>query len=108
MFGEMRAALGITKGQDILESIYALPESEQQAAHDKIQAIERAAMQKQVPQAGLVTLMEYLDSKDVKKGICTRNFEYDAFSLLFYCQSVLSASIWTLSLVGFYGFGRGC
>ena len=76
MFGEMRSALGISKGEDILDSIYALPESEQQAAHEKIQAIERRAMEKQVPQAGLVSLMEYLDSKGVKKGICTRNFEY--------------------------------
>lgn len=76
MFGEMRAALGITKSEDILESIYALPEAEQEAAHEKIRAIERAAMAKQVPQAGLVSLMEYLDGKGVKKGICTRNFEY--------------------------------
>lgn len=76
MFGEMRNALGITKFVDILEHIYSLPESEQQAAHDKIQTIEREAMAKQVPQAGLVTLMEYLDSKGIKKGICTRNFEY--------------------------------
>jgi len=75
MFGEMRAALNITKGEDILEHIYSLPESEQRAAHDKIQAVERRAMQKQVPQAGLVTLMEYLDRKGVRKGICTRNFE---------------------------------
>lgn len=75
MFGEMRAALGITKDEDILDHIYGLPESEQEGAHAKIQAIERAAMEKQVPQAGLVSLMEYLDQKGIKKGICTRNFE---------------------------------
>lgn len=75
MFSEMRAALHISKSEDILESIYALPQAEQQAAHDKIQAIERAAMEKQVPQKGLVALMEYLDRKGLKKGICTRNFE---------------------------------
>lgn len=75
MFGEMRSALGITKGEDILDHIYSLTESEQKEAHAKIQAIERAAMEKQIPQAGLVSLMEYLDSKNVKKGICTRNFE---------------------------------
>ncbi|GAB7341351.1 hypothetical protein MBLNU457_7611t2 [Dothideomycetes sp. NU457] len=82
MFGEMRSALGITKSVDILEHIYSLPESEQQAAHDKIQAIEREAMAKQVPQAGLVTLMEYLDSKEIKKGICTRNFDTPVTHLL--------------------------
>lgn len=75
MFGEMRSALGITKAQDILDHVYSLPESEQEAAHEKIRAIERAAMEKQVPQAGIVSLMEYLDKKKIKKGICTRNFE---------------------------------
>ena len=76
MFGEMRKALGITKAEDILDHVYSLPESEQADAHAKIEAIERAAMEKQEPQAGLVSLMEYLDGKGIKKGICTRNFEY--------------------------------
>ncbi|GAB7356693.1 hypothetical protein MBLNU459_g7402t1 [Dothideomycetes sp. NU459] len=82
MFGEMRSALGITKGEDILDHIYSLPASEQEGAHAKIQAVERAAMEKQVPQAGLVSLMEYLDSKNVKKGICTRNFDTPVNHLL--------------------------
>lgn len=75
MFGEMRAALAIDRGTDILDHIYSLSPSEQEAAHAKIQAIERKAMELQVPQAGLVTLMEFLDKHEVKKGICTRNFE---------------------------------
>lgn len=75
MFGEMRAALGITKDVDILDHIYSLSAEEQDKAHGKIQAIEREAMAKQIPQAGLVTLMEYLDKKGIHKGICTRNFE---------------------------------
>lgn len=77
MFAEMRAALGgIGKGVDILDHIYALPTAEeQQEAHAKIQAVERRAMEKQVPQAGFVSLMEFLDGKGVRKGICTRNFE---------------------------------
>ena len=75
MFGEMRDALGITKSVDILDHIYSLPKDEQPAAHEKIQAVERRAMAKQVPQPGLVSLMEYLDTKGIKKGICTRNFE---------------------------------
>ena len=75
MFGEMRAALSIDNGTDILDHIYSLPAPEQEAAHAKIQAIERKAMELQVPQAGLVTLMEFLDKRGVKKGICTRNFE---------------------------------
>lgn len=75
MFGEMRAALDIDKGTDILDHIYSLSPEEQEAAHGKIQAIERKAMAEQVPQAGLVTLMEFLDKHGVKKAICTRNFE---------------------------------
>ena len=76
MFAEMRSALAIDKSIDILDHIYALPTAaEQEAAHAKIQAVERRAMELQVPQPGLVTLMEYLDGKGVKKGICTRNFE---------------------------------
>ena len=76
MFGEMRAALKIDKGTDILDHMHSLPESEQSEAFSKIQEIERTAMTKQIPQAGLVTLMEALDRWGVRKGICTRNFEY--------------------------------
>lgn len=75
MFAEMRAALGITKAQDILDHIYSLPESEQPSAQEKIRDIERRAMTDQRPQDGLTRLMDYLDSRDVRKGICTRNFE---------------------------------
>ncbi|KAK4941652.1 hypothetical protein LTR28_008849, partial [Elasticomyces elasticus] len=74
MFSEMRSALGIPKGEDILDYIYALPEKEQQEALDKIEAVERKAMKEQKPQAGLICLMEYLDKKRIRKGICTRNF----------------------------------
>ncbi|KAF2221894.1 HAD-like domain-containing protein [Elsinoe ampelina] len=82
MFGEMRSALGIPKSVDILDHIHGLPDSEQPAAHEKIEAIERQAMEKQIPQAGLVSLMEYLDRKDIKKGICTRNFDTPVNHLL--------------------------
>lgn len=75
MFGQMREALGITKQTDILDHIHALPEPEQSEAFVKVQDIESAAMVKQTPQAGLVTLMEFLDRHGIKKGICTRNFE---------------------------------
>ena len=75
MFAEMRSAVQIPKDQDILDYIHGLPAGEQEAAFGRIQAIERAAMRKQVPQAGLVTLMERLDEWGVRKGICTRNFE---------------------------------
>lgn len=76
MFGEMRAALDIDTKTDILDHIYALPTAQQQdEAHEKIQAVERRAMQEQVPREGLLALMEFLDRNGIKKGICTRNFE---------------------------------
>ncbi|TGO82911.1 hypothetical protein BPOR_0734g00020 [Botrytis porri] len=49
----MRDALGIDKSIDILDHIYSLPVSEQEAAHEKIRAIEREAMLTQVPQPGI-------------------------------------------------------
>jgi HAD superfamily hydrolase (TIGR01549 family) len=82
MFAEMRKALNIEKPTDILDHIYSLPETEQEEAQEKVRDIERAAMKSQQPQAGLVELMEYLDSRGVKKGICTRNFDAPVTHLL--------------------------
>jgi HAD superfamily hydrolase (TIGR01549 family) len=82
MFAEMRAALNITKGTDILDHIHALDPSLQPAAQEKIRAIECAAMKTQEPQPGLVDLMEYLDRRGVQKGICTRNFDAPVAHLL--------------------------
>lgn len=76
MFGEMRKAVGIPKEVDILDHLHSLPEPQQGEAFAKIQEIERTAMAKQIPQAGLVSLMEFLDENGIHKGICTRNFEY--------------------------------
>ncbi|KAF8461944.1 HAD-like domain-containing protein [Kalaharituber pfeilii] len=76
MFAQMRSALGIAKSVDILGHIHTLPTLElQEAAHTTIQAIERTAMVQMVPQRGLVDLMSYLDSRGIKKAICTRNFD---------------------------------
>ncbi|KAL1600575.1 hypothetical protein SLS60_006961 [Paraconiothyrium brasiliense] len=82
MFGEMRSALGITKETDILDHVYSLPPSEQEEAQEKIRAIERKAMASQRPQAGLVQLMDYLDTRNIRKGICTRNFDAPVDHLL--------------------------
>ncbi|KAL1901991.1 hypothetical protein Sste5346_001697 [Sporothrix stenoceras] len=83
MFGQMRAALGINKGTDILDHIYALPTPEaQHEAMESIRNIERAAMASQEAQPGLAPLMDYLDSRGVPKAICTRNFEQPVLHLL--------------------------
>src|SRR5690625_4178333 len=75
MFGEMRAALGNEKGIDILEHIESLPPAGKPTAIESIRAIERRAMESQVPHPGLARLMAYLDSRGVRKTICTRNFD---------------------------------
>ncbi|KAH9826208.1 putative hydrolase [Teratosphaeria destructans] len=82
MFGEMRAALAIPPDTDILDHVHRLAEPQQTEAFDTIQAIERTAMAQQVPQAGLVTLMEFLDRHGIRKAICTRNFDTPVNHLL--------------------------
>ena len=82
MFAERRAACSIPKGSDILDHIHALPPSEQEEALEKIRTIERTAMASQVAQPGLVALMEYLESRNLPKGICTRNFDAPVAHLL--------------------------
>ncbi|KAF2674722.1 haloacid dehalogenase-like hydrolase [Microthyrium microscopicum] len=82
MFAEMREALGITKPTDILDHIYALPAAKQEDAMESIRKIERTAMTSQKPQPGLVTLMTYLTTKNMKMGICTRNFDMPVNHLL--------------------------
>lgn len=79
---QSRAALSIEKPTDILDHIYSLPAGEQEEAQEKICNIERTAMKSQQPQAGLVELMDYLDSRNIKKGICTRNFDAPVHHLL--------------------------
>jgi len=53
MFREMRSALAIPPGTDILEHVYSLPTpAEQAAAMELIRDIERTAMASQVAQPG--------------------------------------------------------
>ena len=83
MFSEMRTALSIPPSTDILEHVYSLPTPAAQAhAMDLIRGIERTAMASQVAQPGLAPLMSYLDSRGVRKGICTRNFDAPVQNLL--------------------------
>ncbi|KAK4195640.1 HAD-like domain-containing protein [Triangularia verruculosa] len=83
MFAAMRSALGIPKSTDILDHVYSLPTpADQHTAMEKIRQIEREAMLTQVPQPGLASLMSYLDSRSVRKGICTRNFDLPVQNLL--------------------------
>ncbi|OAX85051.1 hypothetical protein ACJ72_00581 [Emergomyces africanus] len=83
MFQEMRSALGIDKSVDIIGHIRSLPTpQDRDAAITKVKEIEREAMIKQVPQPGLLELMDYLQSKGLKRALCTRNFEAPVNHLL--------------------------
>lgn len=82
MFGQMRAVLSISRQTDILEHIYSLPPEAQEKAMASVRAIEAEAMALQTPQPGLVALMAYLDSRHIRKGICTRNFDAPVNHLL--------------------------
>ncbi|KAJ5454521.1 hydrolase [Penicillium daleae] len=76
MFTEMRDALDIDKSIDILHHIRELPTPEDRAAAvAKVQAVERRAMLEQQPQPGLSKLMDYLQSRGIRRALCTRNFE---------------------------------
>jgi len=70
-----RAALEISPKTDILDHILSLPEPAQSDAFTAIRAIESSAMLEQEPQPGLMELVEYLESKKMRMGLCTRNFE---------------------------------
>ncbi|PGH20746.1 hypothetical protein AJ80_03506 [Polytolypa hystricis UAMH7299] len=83
MFKEMRSVLGIEQGVDIITHIRSLPTlKDRTAAVAKVQAIEQEAMLKQQPQPGLVELMDYLKSRNLKRALCTRNFEAPVTHLL--------------------------
>ncbi|OJD24941.1 hypothetical protein ACJ73_03688 [Blastomyces percursus] len=83
MFQEMRSVLGIDKSIDIITHIRSLPTLEDRTiAINKVRDIERNAMVKQVPQPGLLNLMDYLQSKGLKRALCTRNFETPVNHLL--------------------------
>jgi HAD superfamily hydrolase (TIGR01509 family) len=48
----------------------------------KIKDIELAAMKEQKPRDGLVEIMDYLESRGVRKAILTRNFDLPVIHLL--------------------------
>lgn len=74
MFAEMRSAIGLTdKSKDILAFIAEMSEAEQAEAHAKLEQVEKKAMSEMEPQVGLLELMDYLNTINLPKTICTRN-----------------------------------
>lgn len=84
MFSEMRKALSIPKTVDILEHVKSLSgdPAAQAKAVKAIKEIESRAMALQEPQPGLRELMAHLQSRKVKKALCTRNFQTPVDHLL--------------------------
>ncbi|KAL8862589.1 MAG: hypothetical protein Q9178_001087 [Gyalolechia marmorata] len=82
MFAQMREALQIPKSTDILDHIHSLPQPAQDEAQIAIRAIERAAMIEQEAQPGLNELIQYLEDRGVRMGLCTRNFDTPVTHLL--------------------------
>ncbi|CAF9933950.1 hypothetical protein IMSHALPRED_009534 [Imshaugia aleurites] len=80
--GTLCAALSIDKSTDILDHIYSLPHPAQEQAQAAIRAIESSAMVEQEPQPGLNELIAYLESRGVRMGLCTRNFDGPVMHLL--------------------------
>ncbi|KAL8775012.1 MAG: hypothetical protein Q9209_000491 [Squamulea sp. 1 TL-2023] len=78
----MREALRIPKSTDILDHIHSLPQPAQDEAQTAIRTIERAAMVEQEPQPGLSELIQYLERRGVRMGLCTRNFDAPVTHLL--------------------------
>ena len=78
----IRDALGITKQTDILDHIHSQTHPAQDSALCTIRAIESAAMVSQEPQPGLHELITYLESRNVRMGLCTRNFDGPVMHLL--------------------------
>lgn len=58
------------------------PNSPQARAVASVKAIERNAMTSQRPQPGLTELMSYLETRGVRKALCTRNFPAPVHHLL--------------------------
>lgn len=74
MFAEMRSAIGLTdKSKDILAFIAEMSEAEQAEANAKLEQVEKKAMSEMEPQVGLLELMDYLNTINLPKTICTRN-----------------------------------
>lgn len=74
MFAEMRSAIGLTdKSKDVLAFIAEMSEAEQAEANAKLEQVEKKAMSEMEPQVGLLELMDYLNTINLPKTICTRN-----------------------------------
>ncbi|KAI4202350.1 MAG: hypothetical protein LQ348_001522 [Seirophora lacunosa] len=80
--GIKQEALGIGKATDILDHIHSLPQPAQDEAQTAVRAIESAAMLEQEAQPGLHELISYLESRGVRMGLCTRNFDTPVTHLL--------------------------
>lgn len=76
MFSRMRTALGIPDGADILAHVAAIPGDQERAdAMALVETVECEAMHGMKPSPGVKELMEYLDTRGIRRAVLTRNYE---------------------------------
>lgn len=81
-FAQIRAALGVPPGADILEHLEGLPEPEALAAREKLCGIEEELICRTEPAHGALALVQLLERGGVRLGVLTRNTRDNALRTL--------------------------
>lgn len=84
-FDAIRAELGLTPGEPILEQLSALPPAEAAVRHARLDEIEWRIAGAARPAAGALALLQVLSSGGVRLGILTRNSHRNALRTLQAC-----------------------
>eukprot|EP00123_Amoebidium_parasiticum_P000718 comp115981_c0_seq1/m.48955 comp115981_c0_seq1/g.48955 ORF comp115981_c0_seq1/g.48955 comp115981_c0_seq1/m.48955 type:complete len:211 (-) comp115981_c0_seq1:72-704(-) len=72
-FAKMRRMAGVPEGMPILETVMTWPEPRRGAAMEAIRLVEKEAREGQELMDGTHDLLSYLRSKNIPRGILTRN-----------------------------------
>jgi len=72
-FADMRKRANIPEGSDILKYIHSLPAKEREHALKIIDEVEVEGHRHQQLMPGMLELMQYCDSRGIKRGLLTRN-----------------------------------
>jgi len=93
-FASIREALGVPRGDDILEHLDALPAARAQVLREKLAAIEEELAERTEPAHGALGLLGELCGRGVRLGVLTRNTRANALR--------------TLGRIGLAGFFAEC
>ncbi len=72
-FDHIRRELGLSPGVDILATLAGLAEPQRSRLYAQLDGLERYYAQKAEPAAGLLPLFEWLNARNCRFGILTRN-----------------------------------